>query len=584
MAWHARLFLTSFAAAYTILTGLSHAQLPPRGEPFETKSERRTFKATATTTEAPPTITLHWVRYGNSESPIVIVRRKKGAYAGGAAKSWGRPYAVLNDQIDSFVDSNVEIGVQYEYRIQRNKPIQYDVVVAGLQIPLAEKRGELLLLVDDNHVKRLEKELGAFQFDLAGDGWDVETGYVSALEPVVEVKARIQEAYQRNPDTLKAVLLFGHIPVPYSGPYWGEKTTVPDGHANHMGAWPADNFYFELDGKWTDERPAILQARRAANHNEPGDGKYDQIRMTSNLELMGGRVDLHKMPLFRASESELLRNYLRKNRRFKHGLTPAANRILISDKEWPKSDFSMTGWMLASITGATDIYQASWKKLLENDYLFAFGVGPGSFRSARTVAHTKDYVKNDYQAIFQFMFGSGFGDWDTVNGLLRAPLASENYGLATAWGHRPMWFFDHMALGECIGYGAWITGSDFGFHPGTAARPTYANLMGDPTLRARYIKPVADLRAKSSASEATLSWTLSPEKGIVEQRVYRSDQAYAHYKRVAILGAKETSFTDKSLPPGPHFYMVRAVALTESASGTYYNGSIGIVVPVQAKP
>jgi hypothetical protein len=30
--------------------------------------------------------------------------------------------------------------------------------------------------------------------------------------------------------------------------------------------------------------------------------------------------------------------------------------------------------------------------------------------------------------------------------------------------------------------------------------------------------------------------------------------------------------------------MVRAVALTESASGTYYNGSIGIVVPVQAKP
>ena len=72
----------------------------------------------------------------------------------------------------------------------------------------------------------------------------------------------------------------------------------------------------------------------------------------------------------------------------------------------------------------------------------------------------------------------------------RAPIAKGDYGLATAWGHRPTWFFDHMALGECIGYAAWITGSDFGFHAGPAIRPAYATLMGDPSLRARYVKPV----------------------------------------------------------------------------------------------
>ena len=40
---------------------------------------------------------------------------------------------------------------------------------------------------------------------------------------------------------------FGHVPVPYSG------DIVPDGHMpDHVGAWPCDGFYGDMDGTWTD--------------------------------------------------------------------------------------------------------------------------------------------------------------------------------------------------------------------------------------------------------------------------------------------------------------------------------------------
>ena len=44
----------------------------------------------------------------------------------------------------------------------------------------------------------------------------------------------------------KALFLFGHLPVPYSG------DINPDLHDNDIGAWPADVYYGEFDGVWTD--------------------------------------------------------------------------------------------------------------------------------------------------------------------------------------------------------------------------------------------------------------------------------------------------------------------------------------------
>ena len=61
------------------------------------------------------------------------------------------------------------------------------------------------------------------------------------------MKDLIKAQYNADPANTKAVFLFGHVPVPYSG------DIVPDGHyADHQGAWPCDGYYarhgWHLDG------------------------------------------------------------------------------------------------------------------------------------------------------------------------------------------------------------------------------------------------------------------------------------------------------------------------------------------------
>ena len=55
-------------------------------------------------------------------------------------------------------------------------------------------------------------------------------------------KNLILNDYAIDTTNIKAVFLFGHIPVPYSG------NINPDGHPDHLGAWPADVYYGDVDG------------------------------------------------------------------------------------------------------------------------------------------------------------------------------------------------------------------------------------------------------------------------------------------------------------------------------------------------
>ena len=50
------------------------------------------------------------------------------------------------------------------------------------------------------------------------------------------------------------------------------------------------------------------------------------------------------------------------------------------------------------------------------------------------------------------LFGSWLGDWDSEDNIMRAVLATPDYGLTCAWSGRPHWFLQHMALGEPIGF------------------------------------------------------------------------------------------------------------------------------------
>src|SRR5690606_8841470 len=118
--------------------------------------------------------------------------------------------------------------------------------------------------------------------------------------------------------------------VPYSGDLF------PDGHPNHKGAWPADVFYADMDGVWTDHLVTSTNAERQVNWNLPNDGKYDQSQIPSSLELMLGRVDLHNMTCYAnkpqaRSELDLMRQYLNKNHAFRTGQMSVQRRGLICD-------------------------------------------------------------------------------------------------------------------------------------------------------------------------------------------------------------------------------------------------------------
>src|SRR5205085_5115579 len=141
-------------------------------------------------------------------------------------------------------------------------------------------------------VDTLSSELLRLMKDINGNGWAIQRYDVSRNDLVTNVKSIIRNAYQADSINVKAVLLVGHIPVPYSG------NLNPDGHPDHLGAWPADMYYGDMDGNWTDNSTSSGGASKPWNSNSPGDGKFDQSAMPSPVELAVGRVDFYNMTCY----------------------------------------------------------------------------------------------------------------------------------------------------------------------------------------------------------------------------------------------------------------------------------------------
>src|SRR6185295_10099117 len=190
---------------------------------------------------------------------------------------WGGGTA-LAGTATSYADTSAVAGLAYEYQVVKNAGSYtgYGYIQAGINVPLVESRGKVVLIVDNTYASGLAAELTRLQQDLAGDGWTVLRHDVARNDAVVNVKNLIKADYDADPANVKAVFLFGHVPVPYSG------LLNPDGHPDHYGAWPADVYYGDMDGNWTDNSVNYTQtvntdpADAARLTNVPGDGKFDQ--------------------------------------------------------------------------------------------------------------------------------------------------------------------------------------------------------------------------------------------------------------------------------------------------------------------
>lgn len=538
--------------------------------------------------EEPPSIALTWKRDIWGAKTYTIYRKDK------EETSWGSPIAQLDGEATTFTDTKVEVGRAYEYQIYKVAKLGYTgygYIYAGIRAPLVDQRGRLLLVVESGAAQALSSEIERLRTDLTGDGWDVEQRNVSASDTPAQVRAQIYDAHRSGSTGLDTVFLLGHVPVLQSGSLdWdthGERPT------------PADAFYGDMIGDWP------------TGDNSPS-------YMPVDIQLKVGRVDFYDLPGKGSytpwpSEWEMLRNYLEKNHKWRHAKMPVPRRALMGNARGDEGGGSAaaTGYRnFDPLVGPDAIVEADvsynapfdkrWISILGREqFLLAYGCGGGAPNGCGGLGtnvvggvpgymYSRDVMANDPKAVFVMMFGSWFGQWDLQDNLLRTFLASPSMTLAACMAGRPHWFIHHMGLGETIGYSTRLSMNNsqlYRNYSNAFPRAVYVAVMGDPTLRLDPVPAPSNLQARPVAGAVNLKWQPAVEP-MAGYHVYRALQASGPYTRVTSEPVSGSEFTDSSAATGDYVYLVRAIKLQETPSGTYYNPSQGIFasVSVVAKP
>jgi hypothetical protein len=523
---------------------------------------------------SPAQITLNWAGNASSTQYQVFRKLKEDAF-------WGTAIATLAGTINQYIDNTVSVGTNYEYAVRRIGTTYngYGYINSGIQVPEVSFRGRLLLIVDSTYVTSLAPELERLIKDIEGDGWEVSRHDVLRTGSVTHVKDVIVTDFNEDSANTKAVFLFGHVPVPYSG------NTNPDGHTDHKGAWPADCYYADIDGIWTDVSVNVTTPSPARTHNIPGDGKFDQSLTPTELELQVGRVDFNAMSTFTLSELQLLKNYLDKDHEYRKKIYVPIKQAVMDDNfgYFSGEAFAGSGYKnFAPLVSAASVTVADYFTAMSTtSFQWSYGCGGGSFTSAGGIGTTTNFAASNLQGVFTMLFGSYFGDWDANNNFLRAALAQGKV-LTNVWSGRPHYQFHHMGLGENIGYDVKLTqnnpGSLYYASPtGITGRWVHNALMGDPTLRNDIVAPVSNVVATKSGYDCVINWSASTETNIAGYNLYMKNDSNTRYKKLNSTPITGTTFTDLCLKyKGIYSYMVRVLKLETTPSGTYYNMSEGI--------
>src|SRR5262249_16181013 len=102
-------------------------------------------QGSATAQSLPAQITLSWPQDKQTTPTSYAVYRKCAN-----ATSWGTG-TTLPGSATSYTDSSVTSGTTYEYQVVKNTSLYtgYGYVYAGVNAPLVENRGKLVLVVDN---------------------------------------------------------------------------------------------------------------------------------------------------------------------------------------------------------------------------------------------------------------------------------------------------------------------------------------------------------------------------------------------------------------------------------------------------
>ncbi|MCC6186618.1 MAG: T9SS type A sorting domain-containing protein [Chitinophagaceae bacterium] len=517
---------------------------------------------------SPPKVLLNWKKTLGATSYNIQKKVK-----------FGSAWTYVTSTTDTFyADVAVSADSTFEYRVSSvgGSANGAGSILAGIDAPATHNRGALILVVDTLFRDSCATEITQLMQDFNADGWSVIRLDYNRSTPDSIIKKAIKQYYTTTPN-VASVLLLGHVAVPYSG------ELNPDGHSDHVGAWPADMFYGDMDGNWSDVSVNNITASRTANRNIPGDGKWDQSAAPSAIELQVGRIDFANMPLFAKSEVSMMRNYLYKAHKYKMDSLYVSRTGLVDDNfgAFSGEAFAANAWRnFPQLIGRQNIKAVDFMTTLNDSaYQWAYGTGSGSYTSASGIGTTTNFTTKKQKGIFTMLFGSYFGDWDSPNNFLRAPLCCSEPALTCFWAGRPNWYLHYMALGDNIGVSTKLTQNNFGglYAPwGSGTTGVHIALMGDPSLRTDYIKPAQNITITSTPKKgAFIAWTASPDAEVIGYYIYRADSLYGNFSKISGL-ITATSFKDTIGTDGFYYYMVRPSKLITTPSGTYYNLGLGI--------
>lgn len=472
--------------------------------------------------------------------------------------------------VDERLTQRTEFTVSFGNRLTGNAGF----VMAATEAPFRDDQGVVLIIIDDEQAKALAPQLTEWEDDLRDDGWAVVREALTGTETPPQVKALVARHFAALGQRLRSVFLFGKVPRAFSG------LLAPDGHPDHLGAWPADSYYADLDGVWLDLNVNWTQA--PAFSNVPGDGKFDPSLLPSTLEVAIGRVDFEDMPAFGTGPVPLLARYLAKAHAHRLGTSPLPVRTLVDDNFGGNTENFARGAYRdgTAITGqepeAVDLFDSF---RASQGYLMAYACGAGSPIGAGGVGETHDFAETPARALFIGLFGSYFGDWSYTDNFMRAAIAAEGNSLETLWFSRPQSHLHSLAALETFG-DAFLRGinGQMGNVYEYGTKTVHQALLGDPTIRLFYSARFSGLTATPQARGAgvKLQWPEPSNRRAVGVHVYRrlAGSLEAEVRLTAIpSGAGE--FTDLSAPPNTMVeYRAVLVERVTTGSGTFLNHSL----------
>ena len=555
-----------------------------------------------------PAIILSWNKDDRAES-YAVFRKDPTMHSWSDQAEWGSAIANLGKDALTYTDENVTPGIAYEYQILKVctpagiKTLNLGVtdtvtsyfgsgyVLSGINVSPVLSRGTVILLIDSTMMMPLSAEIARLEQDLKNELWTVikrsaprATAFIS--EAVATTKEIIFSIIEKNPNEQYSILLLGRIPVPYSG------LMAPDGHSpDHVGAWPADVYYADFDGEWSDESINSSGASRVENKNVPGDGKFDKSQNDADIKYPVGRIDFYNLTSFAETELQLLKRYLDKNHAFRSGAIKPVYEATVDDNFGTYGEgFSGSAYRgFGGLVGKDNI--VANREFLDSTIttMFSYGCGAGSYTSCSGVGGIAEFSKRPITSVFTSVFGSYFGDWDSKDNVLRSVVASRGTVLTAGWAARPHWFFHPMGLGKPIGQvllGAQNNTQQYmpsiyvtkrypgGVYYQVAPRGTHIALIGDPTLRMTSNMPIETPKniGVTSTVSAQIDWESVPNAN--GYLVYKSSSEAGPFEALTPSPITETTFNDiKANWKQDVVYQVRAVMLRETKSGSFYEVS-----------